>query len=92
MKALIVGLSLLSASAAFAQEDAAHRADRLRVQQLNREAATRYEQRDRRYRHANDPALADYAAARARYERDMALWRQRVAACRAGDYSACDHR
>jgi hypothetical protein len=35
-------------------------------------------------------ALDDYADSRARYERDMAAWRRAVAACRAGDYSACD--
>lgn len=36
-------------------------------------------------------ASADYARDRARYERDMANWRRAVAACRAGDYSACDN-
>jgi hypothetical protein len=34
--------------------------------------------------------VADYSRSRARYERDMAAWRRAVAACRAGDYSACD--
>lgn len=36
-------------------------------------------------------ASADYARDRARYERDMAVWRRAVAACRDGDYSACDN-
>lgn len=34
--------------------------------------------------------MADYARDRARYERQMSAWRRAVAACRAGDYSACD--
>jgi hypothetical protein len=38
----------------------------------------------------HDRALADYARERASYERAMAQWRRAVAACRAGDYSACD--
>lgn len=35
-------------------------------------------------------AKADYSRDRANYERDLAQWRRAVAACRAGDYSACD--
>lgn len=31
-----------------------------------------------------------YARERAAYDRDMARWRAAVAACRAGDYSACE--
>jgi hypothetical protein len=38
----------------------------------------------------HERAMADYAQDRARYERQMAKWRADVAACRAGDYSACD--
>ncbi|WP_068074124.1 hypothetical protein [Novosphingobium lentum] len=38
-----------------------------------------------------DRSQADYARERARYERDMASWRRAVAACRDGDYSACDN-
>lgn len=34
--------------------------------------------------------MAEYRRARARYERDMAGWRRAVAACEAGDDSACD--
>lgn len=57
-------------------------------------------QADRAYSAADDEysarsrdherARADYARDRADYERDMAEWRRAVAACRAGDYSACD--
>lgn len=35
-------------------------------------------------------ARADYHRDRGDYERDLAQWRRAVAACRAGDYSACD--
>lgn len=35
-------------------------------------------------------ARVDYHRDRADYERDLAQWRRAVAACRAGDYSACD--
>ena len=37
----------------------------------------------------HDRAVAGYARDRAQYERNMAAWRRAVAACRAGDYSAC---
>lgn len=32
----------------------------------------------------------NFAAQRRRYDQDMARWRRNAAACRAGDYSACD--
>lgn len=67
-------------------EDAAHRADRLYTQDLNRRAKAASERRDV---HVAEPA-GSYAAARARYERQMADWRRQVAACRGGDYGACD--
>lgn len=35
--------------------------------------------------------MANYDRDRARYEREMADWRRAVAACRAGDYAACDN-
>ena len=35
--------------------------------------------------------MADYADRRVKYEHDMAAWRRALAACRAGDYSACEH-
>lgn len=40
---------------------------------------------------AKPAADAAYARQRAQYDRDMAAWRRAVAACRAGDYSACDN-
>ncbi|QKR98861.1 hypothetical protein F9288_03750 [Sphingomonas sp. CL5.1] len=40
---------------------------------------------------AHDDEMARYARNRARYEHDMAEWRRAVAACRTGDYSACDY-
>ncbi|WEK42559.1 MAG: hypothetical protein P0Y64_14370 [Candidatus Sphingomonas colombiensis] len=39
----------------------------------------------------HDRDMARYASDRARYEREMAEWRRAVAACRAGDYAACDN-
>jgi len=36
-------------------------------------------------------AMRSYARDRARYEGRMAEWRRAVAACQAGDYSACDN-
>lgn len=35
-------------------------------------------------------AMANYADNRADYEREKDAWRRAVAACRAGDYAACD--
>jgi hypothetical protein len=36
-------------------------------------------------------ANTDYARDRAQYEREMKQWRRSVAACRAGEYSACEN-
>ena len=49
-------------------------------------AETDYSARNRTHARASQ----DYARDRAQYERDMRAWRRAVAACRAGDYSACD--
>ena len=76
---------LLAAGTPALAEDEAHRADRLRTQQLNRQAQAFVEARDRRPA-ASDPS---YRAARARYARDMAAWRAQVEACEAGDVRAC---
>lgn len=81
-----LSLAAFSALAHAGEEDAAHRADRLRTEQLNRSAAATVERRDRqnaRIRKGGDDAMA-------RYQRELAAWRRRVADCRAGDYSACD--
>jgi hypothetical protein len=69
-------------------EDAAHRADRLRTEQLNRGAGKVVNQRNR----GNAEGQARYRDAQADYARQMASWRRQVAACRAGDYAACDER
>jgi len=82
MKALF--LAFLLASPAFA-EDEAHRLDRLRTEQLNRQAAKAIDARDSH----NDTGQRAYRAARADYERRMASWRRQVAACNGGDWSAC---
>jgi len=44
-----------------------------------------------RRRNSYEAAQRSYAAKRSQYERDMAEWRRNVAACRAGNYSACDN-
>ena len=87
---LVPSLALLSIlilpAAAHAEEDAAHRADRLRTEQLNRNAAAVVARRDRQnaqVRKGGDDAMD-------RYQKQLAAWRRRVADCRAGDYSACD--
>lgn len=49
-------------------------------------ANAEYAERARAY----ERAMASYADNRARYEDEKASWRRAVAACRAGDYSACD--
>lgn len=79
-----------------AAEDAAQRvgtdaanADVLRADQAtvgrNASASADYEAR----RRAHERAVAEAEAKRQKYERDMAAWRRRVAACNAGDYSQC---
>ena len=87
MRTAIALIALATASAASAQsgEDAAHRADRLRTQDLNRRAAAVVAHRDGRNADAEDA----YANARERYERRMEAWRRQVRACRAGDWDAC---
>ena len=45
-----------------------------------------YSARSRDY----ERAMANYADNRAEYEREKDAWHRAVAACRAGDYSACD--
>lgn len=88
-----------------AMRSAAARArDREIIRQLNLQEAARVRERDARYAEGwraydadreyssrdNRRSMNDYARDRAQYERDMARWRRAVAACRAGDYSACD--
>lgn len=65
--------------------------DKLTIQRLNREAAARYAARDagfRREAEESDARIADYARARAQYERDLADWRNGTAAqTPASDYA-----
>lgn len=86
--ALSMPLALLAMSGiAHAQpEDAEHRADRLRTIELNRRAQAVVDRRDR----SNADVRATNRRAQERYERERAEWRRRVAACRAGDYDACE--
>jgi hypothetical protein len=71
--------------------------DRETTRNLNQQALSRARARDAGYAegwraYKNKPAAdAAYARDRAQYDRQMAAWRSAVAACRAGDYSACDN-
>ena len=85
---------------------AARARDKAIIRQLNREELARVRRRDARYAEGwrawrenggnaarsreHRRAMANHAQRRAQYERDMAAWRRAVAACRAGDYSACE--
>lgn len=71
--------------------------DRAIIRRLNQEQLAHVRERDgrsaegwRAYRSRGSDA-DDYVQRRAEYERNMAAWRRAVAACRAGDYSACDN-
>jgi len=88
MKRLVLLIAIAAASAPALAEDAAHRADRLRTEQLNRTAAAVVDRRMRR----NADGQASYRDAQADYARRMADWRGRVAACERGDRSACAGR
>jgi len=85
---LLPPLLLIAGPALADPNDAAHRADRARTRQLNNRAASVVHRRFA----GNDGRVAAYRKARARYEREMDDWRQRVADCRDGYYSACDDR
>lgn len=85
---------------------AARERDRDGVRELNRQEHDRVRERDAEYakgwqtpqaggsyggRNADYAArLREYERAKAQYDRDMAEWRRAVAACKAGDRSACD--
>jgi hypothetical protein len=71
---------------AMVRERDAGYAEGWRAYRADRGDDAEYRQRSRDH----ESAVSDYARERARYERDMARWRRAVAACRAGDYSACD--
>lgn len=63
------------------------RADKRYTEQLNRRAHAAAQARDNvEYRRVE----AINRARQDRYREQMAEWRRRVAACRAGDYDACE--
>ena len=86
---------------------AARARDRAIIRQLNRDELARVRQRDAGYAEGwrawretggnaarsqdHQRAMASYARKREQYQRDVAAWRRAVAACRAGNYSACDN-
>lgn len=73
--------------------DEAHRLDRLRTEQLNKQAAAAVARRDDvGAARDHDDAQRDYAKARAAYQRRLTEWRSRVDACVNGAYEACDRR
>jgi hypothetical protein len=81
-----IALLMLSISASARAEDAAHRADRLRTEQLNRAARAQIDARDdgnAHVRRRNQDAMSDY-------QKRLAAWRKRYDACLDGDYAACD--
>ncbi len=82
---LVITTAITAAHAQSDGEDADHRTDRVQTEQLNRRALQASKPRIS-YREQD---LRDYQSARARYERELAAWRQRAAACEAGDWSAC---
>jgi hypothetical protein len=89
MRGLSCCILLLAAHPALADpDDAAHRADRARTRQLNNQAAAVVGRRDARDR----DTLSSYRTAQARYARQLAQWRQRVADCEDGYWRACDNR
>jgi hypothetical protein len=83
-----------------AMRNAAARArDHQMVGELNRQELASVRERDARWAAAGNGAggaqdhgraMANYARDRAQYERELAAWHRAVAACRAGDYSACE--
>ncbi|MBV9843045.1 MAG: hypothetical protein JOY99_16190 [Sphingomonadaceae bacterium] len=84
---LLFAMWLMSSAAAFAQapDDAAHRADRAAVRQLNGGVMAQVARRD-----AADQAKFDrYRAASAEYQRALDSWRRQAIACEHGDSAAC---
>ena len=85
-------VSLVAGASAQAKTAAEIDQDHIMIQRLNREAAARYAVRDagfQRERDESDARMADYARARAQYERDMSDWRSGATARPSGeDYAA----
>jgi hypothetical protein len=76
---------------------AARERDRQQIRKLNLDQLAYVRQRDAGYAGGwadwkaarGGASNENYARQRAQHDRDMARWRAQVAACRAGDYSAC---
>lgn len=90
MRTLIALALAILPTTGFAQadEDAEHRADRARTEQLNRNAAAAVDHREG----ANTAAIDRYRDAQAAYQRAREEWRRRLAACENGDDRACGPR
>jgi len=87
MLRVLLLLAILIAAPAHAQpESVERRADRLRTIELNERARSTVTHRD----HANHDVREQNRKALERYQRQRAEWRQRVAACQAGDWDACE--
>jgi hypothetical protein len=82
----ILALLLLSLAVPALAEDAAHRADRLYTESLNRRAYASAQVSQG----ANERTLDRYRQERSRYEKRRAAWRQQVADCMGGDWERCD--
>ncbi len=76
---------LPGASLAQVEEDAEHRADRVRTEQLNRNAAAAAARRENK----NADSIDRYRDAQAAYQRAREQWRRKLAACEDGDDRAC---
>jgi hypothetical protein len=88
MRAFVAFLLVVLPAPLLAQQDddVAHRADRQRTADLNRDAARTLEKRDA----GNDAAVQRYRDAVAAYERRREAWRRRLETCQDGDERACD--
>lgn len=87
MRAFVAFLLVVLPAPLLAQQDddVAHRADRQRTADLNRDAARTLEKRDA----GNDAAVQRYRDAMAAYERRREAWRRQFEACQDGDDRAC---
>jgi len=101
IRALICGVVIAAMMPAAALADdphdpamrsaAARARDAARTRELNRQENARVVRRGVRWHMVRVDSGAETGRNRAGYEREMAEWRRAVAACRAGDYAACDH-
>ncbi len=88
----LVLAGLIAADIAEAKSAAWLRRDRAIIRQMNQRELARVRRRDAQYAAQARASRAEqeaYARRRAVYERQLADWREAVAACRAGVRSAC---